>query len=154
PLEVAPESAARFAELVAQHERKLAAVAELDEAGYAPREFDLALPPREYQRLAADLLVRAGSLLIADEVGLGKQQPVDALVMTPDGARRIGDLVVGDLVIGSNGQPTPVTGVYPQGVKPSYRVRFSDGSSVEAGPDHLWALDYRAGGRRWARIVV
>lgn len=72
PLTVAPESAARFAELVAQHERKLAAVAEIDEDGYVPREFDLAIPPREYQRVAADLLIRAGSLLIADEVGTGK----------------------------------------------------------------------------------
>jgi len=72
PLQVAPDSAARFAELVAQHERKLAAIAELYEAGYVPREFDLAIPPREYQRMAADLLVRAGSLLIADEVGTGK----------------------------------------------------------------------------------
>lgn len=154
PLIVDGASEARFADLVAQHQRKLDAIAALDDDDYVPREFDLALPPREYQRRAADLLIRAGSLLIADEVGLGKQQPVDALVFTPSGQQRIGDLIVGDLVIGTDGRATAVTGVHPQGIKPSYRVRFSDGSSVEAGPDHLWAFDYRVGGRRWGRIVV
>jgi superfamily II DNA or RNA helicase len=34
--------------------------------------FDLAVPAREYQRVAADLLLRARGLLIADDVGVGK----------------------------------------------------------------------------------
>lgn len=38
----------------------------------APREFQLALPPRDYQRVAADLALQQGGLLIADDVGLGK----------------------------------------------------------------------------------
>jgi hypothetical protein len=87
-------------------------------------------------------------------MGLGKQQPVDTQVATPSGWRRIGDLTVGDLVIGSNGQPTRVCGVFPQGVKPSYRLRFSDDSSVEAGPEHLWTVSYLAGGRRWQELTV
>lgn len=37
-----------------------------------PRSFDMALPPRDYQRVAADLWLRRGSLLVADDVGLGK----------------------------------------------------------------------------------
>lgn len=57
---------------------------------YAPPSFDLALPPREYQRLAADLCIRTGGLLVADEVGLGKTvtsicamtQSLPALVVT------------------------------------------------------------------------
>ena len=36
------------------------------------RKFDLALPPREYQRLGADLGLRTRGLLIADDAGLGK----------------------------------------------------------------------------------
>lgn len=40
--------------------------------GYKPPEFRMALPPREYQRVAADLALRSGSLLLADDVGLGK----------------------------------------------------------------------------------
>lgn len=37
-----------------------------------PRLFSLALPPRDYQALAAELCVRSGGLLVADELGLGK----------------------------------------------------------------------------------
>lgn len=37
-----------------------------------PRAFEMALPAREYQRVAADLALRMGGLLVADDVGLGK----------------------------------------------------------------------------------
>ena len=39
---------------------------------------------------------------------------------------------VGDLVVGSDGQPTPVLGVYPQGEKEVYRVTTQDGASTLA----------------------
>jgi hypothetical protein len=93
-------------------------------------------------------------LLIADDLGVGKQQPIDTPVLTPGGWRAIGTLRSGDEVVGSNGMPTKVLGVFPQGVKPNYRVWFSDSSSTEAGPDHLWTLRYRSGGRRWAEITA
>lgn len=154
PLDIDPGSEARFRELVATHERKLAAIEAIEAEGYVPREFELALPPRAYQRLAADLAIKTGSLLLGDDLGLGKQQPVDTKVLTPSGYREIGLLRVGDMVIGSDGRPTAVTGVYPQGVKPSYRVAFSDGASVEAGAEHLWAVEHLCGGKRWERLVV
>jgi superfamily II DNA or RNA helicase len=154
PMDVDPESEAQYRKLIADHERKLAAIAEIDAEGYIPREFELALPLREYQRVAADLAIRTGSLLVADQIGLGKQQPIDAKVLTPCGYRQIGDLRVGDSVIGSSGKPALVTGVFPQGVKPSYRVTFSDSSDVEAGPEHLWSVDHLRGGREWERLVL
>src|SRR3990167_4645677 len=80
------------------------------------------------------------NLMLLGVEGCGKQQPVDTKVLTPRGWRRIGDLRVGDSDLGSDGKPTKVLGVYPQGVKPSYRVTFSDWSSVEAGPEHLWVV--------------
>lgn len=89
-----------------------------------------------------------------DAMGLGKQQPVDTKVLTPRGWRPIGAIRVGDKVIGSDGRPCSVTGVFPQGVRESYRVTFSDHSSVEAGPEHLWAIDYRCGGKRWRRLIL
>lgn len=36
------------------------------------RAFDLALPPRDYQRIAADMCLGSGGLLLADDLGLGK----------------------------------------------------------------------------------
>ena len=38
----------------------------------APPAFDLAVPLREYQRIAAAVTLQTGSLLLADDVGLGK----------------------------------------------------------------------------------
>jgi superfamily II DNA or RNA helicase len=37
-----------------------------------PRAFTLALPPRDYQSLAADLAVRTRGMILGDELGLGK----------------------------------------------------------------------------------
>jgi phosphate starvation-inducible PhoH-like protein len=68
----------------------------------------------------------------------GRAQPTSCAVLTPSGFRPIGGLRVGDLVIGSNGLPTPVLGVYPQGRKEIFRVRAQDGASTLCCGEHLW----------------
>src|SRR5215213_10037561 len=68
----------------------------------------------------------------------GRAQPVDQEVLTPAGFRAIGSLRVGDLVIGSDGLPTPVLGVYPQGRRPVYAVRTQDGATTLCCAEHLW----------------
>ena len=70
----------------------------------------------------------------------GRAQPYDSQVLTPEGFRPIGGLQVGDLVIGSNGLPTPVLGVYPQGRKAVFRVRTQDGALTLCCREHLWAV--------------
>jgi phosphate starvation-inducible protein PhoH and related proteins len=70
----------------------------------------------------------------------GRAQPLFAKVLTPNGFRPIGDLRVGDFVIGSDGRPSEVLGVYPQGFKEIYRVYTQDGSSTLASGDHLWSV--------------
>ncbi len=68
----------------------------------------------------------------------GRAQPVNQPVATPTGFRPIGSLRVGDLVVGSDGRPTPVLGVYPQGRKDVFRVTTQDGASTLACAEHLW----------------
>jgi phosphate starvation-inducible protein PhoH and related proteins len=68
----------------------------------------------------------------------GRAQPLPSAVLTPEGFRPIGSLRVGDLVTGSDGRPTPVIGVYPQGRKEVFRVRTQDGASTLACGEHLW----------------
>ena len=68
----------------------------------------------------------------------GRAQPVDQPVLTPDGYRPIGELRVGDLVVGSDGRPTPVLGVHPQGRKEVFRITAQDGASTVACAEHLW----------------
>jgi phosphate starvation-inducible PhoH-like protein len=77
----------------------------------------------------------------------GRAQPVDAPVLTPSGFQAIGSLRVGDLVIGSNGLPTPVLGVYPQGRKEVFRVQAQDGASTLCCGEHLWHV-FTASDRR------
>ena len=70
----------------------------------------------------------------------GRAQPPSAGVLTPGGFRPIGSLRVGDLVTGSDGRPTPVLGVYPQGRKEIFRVRTQDGASTLCCGEHLWSV--------------
>ena len=86
----------------------------------------------------------------------GRAQPMSTEVLTPSGFQAIGDLQVGDFVVGSNGRPTKVLGVYPQGFKEIYRVYAQDGSSTLATGDHLWSVYTRADRRRGkpARVLA
>jgi phosphate starvation-inducible PhoH-like protein len=96
-------------------------------------------------------LIAAGTIEVAPLAYMrGRAQPLTAKVLTPAGWRTIGDLAIGDLVVGSNGWPTPVLGVYPQGRKPIYRVTTQDGASTLACGEHLWTVttpDDRSHGR-------
>lgn len=71
----------------------------------------------------------------------GKVQPNDALVVTPNGFKKMGDIKVGDHVIGKNGKPIKVIGVYPHKNWEFYKVTFSDGVSCECGMEHLWNVN-------------
>ncbi len=98
-------------------------------------------------------LMQAGTIEVAPLAYMrGRAQPYDAQVLTPDGYRPIGSLQVGDLVIGSNGRPTPVLGIYPRGVRDVYRVTTQDGASTVCCGEHLWTVqtpeDRRAGTAR------
>jgi phosphate starvation-inducible PhoH-like protein len=81
----------------------------------------------------------------------GRAQPVDQSVLTPVGWRPIGSLEVGDLVLGTDGQPTPVLGVYPQGEREVFRLATQDGASTLCCAEHLWfvrTLDDKKHGKR------
>lgn len=94
-------------------------------------------------------LMAAGTIEVAPLAYMrGRAQPVFTNVLTPDGWRPIGDLQVGDLVVGSNGEPTPVLGVYPQGEKDIYRVSAQDGSWTLCCGEHLWTVRTASDKRR------
>jgi phosphate starvation-inducible protein PhoH and related proteins len=94
-------------------------------------------------------LMSAGVIEVAPLAYMrGRAQPVSTKVLTPNGFQPIGELRVGDSVIGSDGSPTEVVGVHPQGFKEIYRVSTQDGSSTLASGDHLWSVYTRADRRR------
>jgi phosphate starvation-inducible PhoH-like protein len=97
------------------------------------------LDPESIPRLMA-----AGTIEVAPLAYMrGRAQPVGTPVLTPEGFRPIGELRVGDLVVGSDGRPTPVLGVYPQGRKDVFRVASQDGASTLACAEHLWFVTTR-----------
>ncbi|GGM15977.1 hypothetical protein GCM10012279_37680 [Micromonospora yangpuensis] len=98
-------------------------------------------------------LMAAGTIEVAPLAYMrGRAQPYDARVLTPEGFKPFGSLRVGDLVIGSNGMPTPVIGIHPQGRKEVYRVTSQDGASTVCCGEHLWTVatpdDKRRGRKR------
>ena len=70
--------------------------------------------------------------------GTGKAQTLDSLILTPSGYVRMGDIQIGDDVIGVDGIPIKVDGVYPQGEKDIYLITFSDNTKTECCGEHLW----------------
>ncbi|MGW7523178.1 helicase-related protein [Streptomyces sp. NPDC054783] len=86
--------------------------------------------------------------LLQGEVGSGKAQPLDSLVLTPDGFRRMGDVKAGDEVIVPDGEVALIDGVFPQGERDVWRLVLSDGSSVECDDEHLWIVGTS---REWHR---
>lgn len=79
--------------------------------------------------------------LLGDDMGLGKEQPLDAKILTPYGWTTMGEVKKGQLIIGSDGLSYPVENVYPQGVRKVFRVTFQDGATTECGEDHLWEVN-------------
>ena len=74
-------------------------------------------------------------------MGTGKAQPLTSKVLTPEGFKTMGDMHIGSKVIGYDGKPHNVIGVFPQGIRPVYKLTFSDGSVVECDEEHLWNVN-------------
>jgi hypothetical protein len=68
----------------------------------------------------------------------GKALAVNTPILTPKGWIPVGDIAIGGEVISGSGERTVVTGVFPQGIVPLFRVGFSDHSSVLCCENHLW----------------
>lgn len=65
-------------------------------------------------------------------------QPLDAKIATPTGWTTMGELEIGDYVIGKNGKPIEVLNIFPKGEKDVYKIITTDGTSTECCADHLW----------------
>lgn len=70
----------------------------------------------------------------------GKALEATTPVLTPHGWTPIGELARGCRAIGRDGRAHTVTGVFPQGERPAYRVTFSDGTSIVCDAEHLWTV--------------
>lgn len=102
---------------------------------------------RQEKRDVVAFAMSNGTGVLSYDVGVGKANLLTSNILTPTGWKKMADIKVGDDVIGKNGFATKVIGVFPQGKRQSYRVRFSDGSFTEVTDEHLWnvqTINYRA----------
>ena len=82
-------------------------------------------------------------IIIAARPGVGKALALDTRLPTPTGWTTMGDVAVGDCLLGADGQPTRVvaaTDILPG--RPCYEVEFSDGTVVVADARHQWPTGY------------
>jgi replicative DNA helicase len=92
---------------------------------------------------------QSGGLLPGDIISFcgrpaaGKAQPLTEPVLTASGYKLMGDVQVGDHLASVDGAPSVVQGVFPQGLKAVYKLKFQDGRSTEASAEHLWEVLYR-----------
>lgn len=93
---------------------------------------------KDHQKEAVQFLLSRKKCILADDMGLGKMEPVSSLIPTVDGFKKMGDIEVGDRVFNMHGNAVAVVNVYKHHQKDIYKVTFSDGTSVRCGLEHLW----------------
>lgn len=97
--------------------------------------------PRPHQEDWCEYQMSDGPVKVNNaQTGDGKEQAIDAPVLTPNGFVKMGGLQLGDEVISRDGTPTMVTGIFPQGEKELFNITLEDGRVVEAGAEHLWKV--------------
>ncbi len=87
-------------------------------------------------------------IVLAARPAIGKALALDTPLPTPTGWTTMGQVRVGDEVIGADGAPTTVVGATEVMTdRPCYEVYFSDGSVIVADEQHQWLTDTRASRR-------
>lgn len=72
------------------------------------------------------------------KTGSGKSASCGTKILTKDGWRPIGSIVLGDEVYTRNGTLASVNGVYPQGMQVAWEVTFENGVVISCNAEHQW----------------
>ncbi|MEO6205421.1 MAG: DnaB-like helicase N-terminal domain-containing protein, partial [Mycobacteriales bacterium] len=84
-------------------------------------------------------------VVVAARPGIGKALALDTPLPTPTGWTTMGEVAVGDQLIGADGQATTVVAATDVLVdRPCFRVTFSDGTTIVADAEHQWLTHTRA----------
>lgn len=93
------------------------------------------------------------TLLESGARGIGKAQPLDSPVLSEQGFIRMGDVKVGTKVYGRDGKLHNVIAVFPQGLKPVYKIKFSDNTETLCSDEHLWKV-YKINGHNSSEVLT
>ncbi len=83
-------------------------------------------------------------IIMAGRPGLGKALALDTPLPTPDGWTTMGQVQIGDRLMGADGMPAAVTATSEvMHARPCYEVKFSDGAVIVADGEHRWVTHTR-----------
>jgi replicative DNA helicase len=78
-------------------------------------------------------------IVVAGRPAMGKALALDTPLPTPFGWTTMGDVAVGDFLLGADGRPTRVVAATEVMIdRPCYEVEFDDGSAIVADAQHQW----------------
>jgi replicative DNA helicase len=90
-------------------------------------------------------LQNSNLIILAARPAVGKALALDTPLPTPTGWTTMGEVAVGDLLVGADGKPTTVTAATEvMHGRPCYEVEFSDGTVIVADVQHQWLTETRA----------
>ena len=95
-------------------------------------------------------------IVIAARPAVGKALALDTPLPTPTGWTTMGEVRVGDQLIGADGKPTQVVAATEvMHDRPCYEVEFDDGEVIVADENHQWLTwdSPRTGGRGFSGLV-
>ena len=82
-------------------------------------------------------------IIIAARPGVGKALKLETPLPTPTGWTTMGDVAVGDWLLGADEEPTQVVAATDVMLgRPCYEVEFSDGTFIVADASHQWPTGY------------
>ena len=82
-------------------------------------------------------------IIIAARPGVGKALKLETPLPTPTGWTTMGDVAVGDWLLGADGEPTQVVAATDVMLgRPCYEIEFSDGTVIVADASHQWPTGY------------
>jgi replicative DNA helicase len=82
-------------------------------------------------------------IIVAARPGVGKALALNTPLPTPHGWTTMGDVAVGDHLLGGDGRPTRVVAATDVMLgRPCYEIEFSDGTVIVADADHQWPTGY------------
>jgi replicative DNA helicase len=78
-------------------------------------------------------------ITVAARPGVGKALALNTILPTPTGWTTMGDVTVGDELLGADGKPTRVVATTAELYnRPCYDIQFSDGTVITADEQHQW----------------
>jgi len=85
-------------------------------------------------------------IVVAARPGIGKALAIDTPLPTPTGWTTMGQVTVGEWLLGADGRPTQVVAATEvMHDRPCFTVEFTDGSAIVADAEHQWLTQTGAG---------